>query len=62
MAPDGFAIVLVQGLSWRTDNEMKSRRVCHARLSFEQDSVKNAKYAGYWYYSRLCYRAPKGRE
>ena len=36
MASDDFAVVLVRGLSWRTDDESKSRRVCHTALELQK--------------------------
>ncbi len=40
MAPDGFALALIKGLSRCCNDKMNSSRVYDASLSFEQDRSK----------------------
>lgn len=45
MASNGFAVMLIQGLSRCSDNKLKSGRVYHARLSFVQERAENGMYS-----------------
>jgi len=40
MAPDGFAVALIKGLSRCRNDKMNSSRIYDASLSFEQDRAK----------------------